>query len=288
VPAERLDEASQREADSMLERILASPPEPAERRLRLPRMAVAGAVGACLAAVAIVIADLVDSGHPGDGIAAKAAAAVSDPDAVYHVVMRFRVSGVPENEDAWIEQWLAPHRSRSLQYALHHGRRGKFLGEISFNGDRMFWYDPETGAVAGKIHHLGGEVHPRSGGPGPRTPRNGPPGADPFADPAAQLRRFVDQGKLHSAGRARVRGKPAYRLVSDVTSERKSGVRAERVTYLVDARTYFPVELRDRSVQGHPARPVALRIDYLVYDKLRATPANLRKLRFGRYPGAHH
>jgi hypothetical protein len=111
---------------------------------------------------------------------------------------------------------------------------------------------------------------------------------DPFADPAAQLRRFVDQGKLHSAGRARVRGKPAYRLVSDVTSERKSGVRAERVTYLVDARTYFPVELRDRSVQGHPARPVALRIDYLVYDKLRATPANLRKLRFGRYPGAHH
>jgi hypothetical protein len=284
VPAEHLEEADRREADAIFERIVATSPAPPQRPRRgiRPRVAVAGAVGACLAAAVVVVADLIDSDRSGDGIAARAAAAVSDPDAVYHVVSRFAVSGAGVHDRAWTEQWLAPHRSRSLEYALHGGRRGKFLGEMSFNGDRIFWYDAETGLVAD-------EVHPRSGTRGPRPPKNGPPGVDPFGDPAAQLRKFVKQGRLHSAGRTRVRGKPAYRLVSDVTSDRKSGVRAERVTYLVDARTYFPLELRDRSVQSRPSSGVlTARIDYLVYEKLRATPANLRKLRFGRYPGAHH
>jgi len=72
-----------------------------------------------------------------------------------------------------------------------------------------------------------------------------------------------------------------------VKADPKHDVLAGRVTYLVDADSYFPLELRERTVQPRPWGTLTGRMDYLVYEKLRATPANLRKLRFGRYPGAH-
>lgn len=122
----------------------------------------------------------------------------------------------------------------------------------------------------------------------------GYPGFSPFSEPGAQLRAHVDQGRLRVAGRTTVRGRTAYRLVSGPRSLPRNGIDDETVTYLVDARTYLPLETRIRVVLDHresgPGRVgrelARARIEYLRYEPLPLTDENRALLRMGDHPGA--
>ena len=112
--------------------------------------------------------------------------------------------------------------------------------------------------------------------------------------PAAQLRAHVDSGRLRVAGRTTVRGRTAYRLVSEARDLPREGIEAERVTYLVDARTYLPLEVRNRVIFTHtkfepggPGRELArARIEYLRYEPLPLTDENEAVLEMGEHTGA--
>jgi hypothetical protein len=123
---------------------------------------------------------------------------------------------------------------------------------------------------------------------------SGFPGFDPFSDPGAQLRTHVNEGRLRVAGRIAVRGRTAYRLVSEPRSRPRDNIQDETETYLVDARTYLPLEVRVRVTfihsevgPGPGGRELArARIEYLRYDRLPVTDENKALLRVGEHPGA--
>jgi hypothetical protein len=301
---EGLSPEQQREADALLERILAEPP-PAEARprLRVPhlrRVPAAAAVLALAALGAVVAIDLLGSGEDGrGGIVDRAAAAVSQENVIYAVTVRHTISSrsltpgltaIPD-ERGFGRQWLwaGGRRSRFLAYDLKpDGSRGALQTEISFDGDRMEWFTADSNTIT--VGDL----------PGPDGPEQaedtGYPGFTPFGDPAAQLRAHVDSGRLRVAGRTTVRGRTAYRLVSEARDLPREGIEDERVTYLVDARTYLPLEVRNRVIFTHtklepggPGRELArARIEYLRYEPLPVTDENEAFLEMGEHPGARH
>jgi hypothetical protein len=280
------------EADTLLERLVAEPlPKPTPwPRLRPRRLALGGAVAAVLAGAVLVAVDLLDrGGDPDGGIVARAAAAVSREDAIYAVSERLTITSLPLAQTAphdrvrgdrvyrrwWV--WSGGHRSRFLDYAVRpDGSRGALQTEFAFDGDRMTTWAADTNTVV--------TLDRRGAGNGPSSfEGNAYPGFDPYGDPGAQLRDHVQHGRLRVAGRTRVRGRDAYRLVSG-TFDPKGEVRAERVTYAVDARSYLPIEVRV-SVRM-PRQRVVLRVEYLRYDRLPVTEANRRLLEIGAHPGA--
>jgi hypothetical protein len=297
---EALTSEERREADALLERILAEPAPvraPA-RRLPVPlRRAVPAAAALALVAIAAVVAiDLLgsDEESPG-GIVERAAAAVSQEDVIYAITERMTISSrsltpgfeaTPDERGIgrhWI--WAGGQRSRFISYELKaDGSPGALESEMVFDGDRMQWYISDSNTITE------GDLP----GPDDSAPPvdDGYPGFDPSSDPGAQLRAHVDSGRLQVAGRTTVRGRPAYRLVSEPRDAR-GGVRDETVTYLVDARTYLPLEVRMRAifltskfVPGGPGRELArARIEYLRYEALGVTGENKDLLEMGDHPG---
>jgi hypothetical protein len=68
------------------------------------------------------------------------------------------------------------------------------------------------------------------------------------ADPTATIRRLLDGGQLHQDGTTEIAGREAVRLVADrpPAASLTEGVNAPtRIEYLVDARTFAPLELRE-------------------------------------------
>ena len=289
-----------READALIERILtdAAPVRAPAHRLRVPlRRAIPAAAALALAAVAAVVAiDLLgsDDESPG-GIVERAAAAVSQEDVIYATTERMTISSrsltpgfeAAPDERGFGRQWLwaGGQRSRFISYELKaDGSRGALESEMVFDGDRMQWYDADSNLITkGDLSEPDDSEPPED---------DGYPGFDPFSDPGAQLRAHVDSGRLQVAGRITVRGRPAYRLVSEPRDAR-GGVRDETVTYLVDARTYLPLEIRMRAifltskmVPGGPGRELArARIEYLRYKALPVTDKNKDLLEMGDHPG---
>jgi hypothetical protein len=301
VPTDKtLSADEQHEADALLQRIVTDP-QPAEALPRVwqPRKIAAAAAVLALAALGAVVAiDLLGSGEDGrGGIVDRAAAAVSQEDVIYAVTVRQTVTSrsltpgfkATPNERSFGRQWLWPggRRSRFLAYDLQpDGSRGALQSEITFDGDRMEWFIADSNTITE------GEL------PGPDGPEQaedtGYPGFSPFADPGAQLREHVDNGRLRVAGRATVRGRTAYRLVSEPRDRPGDGIEDERVTYLVDARTYLPLEVRARGifatsrfVPGGPGRELSrARIEYLRYEPLPVSDETKALLDMGDHPGA--
>lgn len=299
---EPLTADERREADALLERIVAEP-APAETppRLRVPplrRVATAAAVLVLAALGAVVAIDLLGSGDDGGGgIVDRAAAAVSQEDVIYAVTVRQTMTSrsltpgfkATPDERGFARQWLwaGGRRSRFLAYELRpDGSRGALQSEITFDGDRMEWFIADSDTITvGKV-------------PGPDGPEQaedtGFPGFSPFADPGAQLRAHVDSGRLRVAGRTIVRGRTAYRLVSEPRDLPRDGIEGERVAYLVDTRTYLPLEVRarvifatSRFVPGGPGRELSrARIEYLRYEPLPVTDQNEALLDMGEHPSA--
>ncbi|HKP21631.1 MAG TPA: hypothetical protein VJT68_08945, partial [Thermoleophilaceae bacterium] len=265
---DRLDIDHQREADALLERILATPAAPARRRprRRWPRLAVATALGAAVLFAALSLLDSDEGRAP--GVLAKAVAALSQKDAVYHAVFigHMRTSDMPERRPVpYEETWhTAGGRMRWKSYMTHDGEKGRLLSELA--GRRR---PGRLGGPALMYDARRNTIFPSGFG---RTQSKTAPGVDPF-DPGRSLREFQAEGRLRVAGEVELRGRRAYRLVSDW--EQVAGGATARSEIVVDARTYLPIEQRlfSHAPNGKTARVVWR---YLTYERL---PLNERTSR---------
>ena len=255
----------QRHADALLERLLADPlesPEPTggERtRRRWPKLAAATALAAVAVFVALNLLDSEDG--PAPNVVARAVAALTRPDVIYHaeIIGTGRSSDMPEEGTirAHYETWhTASGRMRQRSDAGKHPRNGRSYGEIAGQrrpgrrGGPALRYDGFTNTIV-------------ESGFGRSNSGKGAPGVDPF-DPGRSLRELQAEGRLRVAGRVEVDGRPAYRLVSgDV---RDSDGRIQRTELLVDAKTYLPREQRF-SLRGNGLRQ-SVRWRYVVYERL--------------------
>jgi hypothetical protein len=204
------------------------------------------------------------------------------------------------------ESWVGPKsRSRNLVHVAEGDRRGRLLMEqtVGPSGVRQYYGDLDRVMVS----------RPRPGPPRrlpTRKPSRAdlerleamPPDVDPANDLGAQLRELAEQGRLRVTGETELDGRRSYRLDSGLWVDDRQRGHTERVMFLVDAETYLPLEHRrvstQRAITAIPPNMLpekeswdALVIStnvtrYLVYERLEPTPGNLRKLRFGRHPGA--
>jgi hypothetical protein len=268
--AEQLGPEERREAEALLARLLATPVETAadQRRVRRPSVArrrplvALGALGIAVALVAAI--ELFDSNAPGGGgIVAKAVAAVTRDDAVYHVVERTRAtgSGFPEGgQTIYLESWrTADGRIHAKTFAATGTGRGELLAEMA--GRRR------PGRTSGPaLRYDPGENTVYPSGIGRAPDADAVPDIDPFSDPGAQLRELERRGRLRVAETASFAGRRAYRLVSD-SATRWRGFTFEQVEYVVDADTYLPLARRVAARVG-PDRTYGLFTRYLVYERL--------------------
>jgi hypothetical protein len=282
--AERLSEAEQAQADLLLASILAEDPAPAVRERRRPRSWMfAVAATACALAAALLVVDLADDeGAPGPSVVDRAVAAVTDEDAIYHMVARIRIQaighGAPRTHEwGYIESWYGPnHTSHTKGYELNHGHRGRLRFESAdqlhprpngaFGGEGDI-YDPLENTI----------THSRVG----RSARTPIPTPDPNSDPGEGMRRLERDGRLHLAGSQRFAGRKVYRLVSGPV-RRGGGV--DRYTYLVDADDYYPVYFRWVSSGGGIRTLSTAR--YLTYEPIPFDAQGRKLLDMDPHPGA--
>jgi hypothetical protein len=283
--AERLSADQQRDADSLLDRLLAAPVAPERRRAAGPRRwALAGAATACAALVAFAAVNLLDSDAPGPNVVELAVAAVSHDDAVYHLVERrsVRASGhgsLPrDNGSIYVESWhTTDGRQHQKWFKSRGGRKGKLVGDWAGRrapgrlGGPMLMWDGVTNTITSI----------RFGrSPGSR----GAPSLDPFGDPGEGLRALEAQGRLHVAGTVDVDGRRAYRLTSG-TVEGVIADNRERVEYLVAAETYLPLASRYTEI-GDTGNRTELSTRYLMYERLPLGESTLGLLYLDPHPGA--
>ena len=257
----RLGSGDQREADALLEHILAAPaaaPSRARPRRRWPRLAVATAFGAVILFAALSLLDSDDGRAP--NVVARAVAALTQKDAVYHAafIAHMRSSAFPEpRANPFEETWhTTGGRMHWRTYAAKDGRKGRLVSELAGQrrrgrlGGPALMYDARRNTIY-------------ASGFG-RTQAKVAPGVDPF-DPGRSLRQFQAAGRLRVAGESEVDGKRAYRLVSDW--EQVAGGATARSEIVVDARTYLPLEQRlfSRAPNGMTAQVVWR---YLTYERL--------------------
>jgi hypothetical protein len=270
--ASRLSPDDQLEADALLDRLLATPSEPvrARARRRLPGLAVATG----LVAVAVfAVLSLWDSDEgPAPNVVAKAVAALTQPDAVYHAVYigRMRSTEFPEaHANPYVETWhTSSGRLHWRTYAEKNGRRGRLFSD--FAGQRR---PGRLGGPALTYEARTNEIYESGFG---RSPGAGAPGVDPF-DPGRSLKELEAEGRLRVAGEVEIDGRRAYRLVSD--EFRSSSGRVQRSEILVDAESYLPREQRlfDRTDNGKTTLVVW---DYLEYERLPLNSKNSALLDF--------
>jgi hypothetical protein len=280
---ELLTESEQREADMLLARILAEEPERAPRR-RTRRWLVAVAATACGAALAVTAIDVLDEGGSGPSVVDRAVAAVTDDNAIYHMVARIRIipitGGAPHNTHQWgyIESWYGPNNTtHSKGYEFDNGRKGRLRFESAdrlhrrpngaFGGLGVI-YDPIENTI----------THTRFG----RSAHDPVPTPEPNSDPGAGMRRLEREGRLHLAGSERFAGRKVYRLASGPVRRRGGGL--DRFTYLVDAETYYPVFFRWVSSGGGIKTVSEAR--YLTYERLPYDAQGRKLLDMDPHPGA--
>lgn len=281
--AERLSPAEQREAEALLARLVAEPVEARARprRATLRRFAVASVGTACAVAVALGAIELIDKEAPGAGVVEKAVAAVSDEDAVYHIVALSRFPDEAPNEmlreGAYVESWNAPDGSMHRKlWKLQGDGKGPFLGELAL-GPRgadgratTLQYDATTdtltrGMVGLDRNEQAPELYPES-------------------DPAESLRRLQSEGRLRVDGTAtEVDGKDAYRLVSGPLPG-PEGRGQNSYEYLVDAETYYPLSLQ--FVSRVDDASFTLNTRYLTYERLPLNEQTREQLELDARPGS--
>jgi hypothetical protein len=267
--AHRLGTGDQRQADALLERLLATPAEAARERprRRWPQLAAAAGLVAVALFAALSLLDSEDGRAP--NVVAKAVAALSEKDAVYHA----RGSGYmwspiePRRQPSpFVETWhTAGGRMHSKTYAAKDGQRGRLLSEIA--GQRR---PGRLGGPALMYDALKNEIYPSGFG---RSQAKMAPGVDPF-DPGRALREFQAEGRLRVAGEIDVDGRRAYRLVSDW--EQAAGGATQRSEIVVDARTYLPITQRLWSRDPKGRGTAGMVWHYRTYERL---PLNERTSR---------
>jgi hypothetical protein len=272
----------QREADALLERLLATPvaPDPRVGRPRRRRWPQLAAATVAVAVAAFAAASLLGSDEgPARGVIAKAVAALTQHDAVYHAefIAHYDSSFGPEPRTrAYFDTWhTTGGRMRQRSYVERDGGKGRLVGEFAGQlrpgrrGGPALSYD----ARENKIMQMGFGFAPSA---------KGAPGVNPF-DPGRSLREAQAAGRLRVAGRVELDGRPAYRLVSGTVSG--SGGDLQRTVLVVDAETYLPREQRLflRAPNGERYR---IRWHYVVYERLPLNDETESLLDFDPPPGA--
>jgi hypothetical protein len=292
---EPLTREEQRDADALLERILADTQTVAapKRAPMLRRVAPAAGLLAVLALAAVIVIDLVDSEERTSGIVERALAAVSQENVIYAITERATLTSkalepgvdtVPDERlftRSWY--WGEGERSRMLSYRLlPSGRPGRLRSEVVSTPERIIWFDAKGNKqLAANWDEW--DDDPREGPPADSAY----PGFDPALNPGEQLREHVEQDRLRVAGRTTVRGRTAYKLVSSPIPDPDSPRDRTTVIYLVDARSYLPLEIRQRSVinssdvPGGGREQLTARIEYLSYEALPVTDETKRLLEKG-------
>jgi hypothetical protein len=278
--AERLAPDEQREADVLLERLLAMRVEPAERPRARRRWARLAAATVCAAGALFVALNLLDSDTTAPvGVIDRAIAALSQEDAVYHVVSRTRGEVSFDKRGArtlWNESWhTIGGRMHTRWYTDRNGRRGRFVED--FAGRRR---PGRRGGPALRWSILNNTI--TESGFGSSGGGGGAPGIDPF-DPARGLRELEAEGRLRVAGTTEVNGRRAYRLVSGTV--RGNAGSKEHTELLVDAETYLPLARRYSGVyQDDSTFKVFTR--YLTYERLPLNDKTRAHLDLDPHPGA--
>jgi hypothetical protein len=218
--ADPLRDDEQQPDEALLARIVATPVEPVRQR-HVRRYSIATAAVAAAAAVAAVVFVGSDAD---EAVAARSAAALSDPDSLYHVVQRRTVSGELEggrfSAPVRIESWYAPDGRMHEKFFLDDGR---FVEEAAGKSWLLRWNDEQNRVFAE--------------GRGPIRDRGKLPLIDPTGDPGATLRSLEERGALKEEGTS----SDGYRLVSDTI---EVGTAEYRFEYVVDKETYLPTEQR--------------------------------------------
>lgn len=281
--AERLTSDEQHDADALLARLLATPVAP-ERRptgARVRRAALVAAATACAALVAFASVNLLDSDAPGPDVVELAVAAVSDDDAVYHVVERKRGRTSQRGQDQsltfYVESWHTTGGNLHWKlFAARDGRRGRLLDDFAGRrtpgrrGGAALAWDARSNTIQTMRFGASGRWY-------------GAPALDPFADPGAGLRALEAQGQLRLAGSEEVDGRRAYRLTSGYVEAFGRGAE-ERVDFLVDAETYLPLASHFTRRFGDGRIDVFTR--YLVYERLPLNARSRAQLDLDPHPGA--
>jgi hypothetical protein len=257
----QLSAEQQRDADALLERLLAAPAEPplTRSRRRWPQLAVATAAVAVAAFAAVSLLGSEDG--PAPNVIDNALAALTQDDAIYHAeaIAEFHSSDLPDMKSKpYIETWhTTGGRLRHRTFVEGDGRKRRLVTEFAGRrrpgrrGGPGLAYDARTN----RIYEVGFGRNPSV---------KGAPEADPF-DPARSLRQLEAEGKLRVAGRVEVDGRPAYRLVSGNVPG--FGHTVQRAMLLVDAETYLPREQR-LFVRAPNGETMRVRWRYLTYERL--------------------
>ena len=280
--AEHPSPQEQSEADALLARLLATPVQSAQPRLRAKRWVLIATGALCSVAAGFAAVNLLDSDAPGPDVVERAVAAVSQGRAVYHVLERSR--GIPVGGDGfgqmtfYYEYWNTPGgRMHHKTFAADGGHRGKLLSEMAGrrrpgrNGGPVLMWDSRSNMI-----------YPA--GFGFRPIIRGTPSIDRFSDPGTQLRTLEEQGRLRVAGTTRLGDREAYRLVSGDVPGKVKGAFA-RVEFLVDSETYLPLAQRQsvRHPSGHGFDSFTR---YLVYERLPLNSRTRGRLDLDPHPGA--
>jgi hypothetical protein len=278
--AERLSPDEQREADVLLERLLASPVEQERRHRPRRRRIQLGAVTACAAAALFAALSLLDSDKgPTPHVLDRAIAALTQKDAIYHfeAIATATTPDMPkDHRSLFFESW---HTTGGLvhqkAWLLKNGRKSRRSDDFAGRrrpgrrGGPALRYDPYSNTIGESGFGTG------SGG-------QGAPGANPF-DPSTSLRQLQAEGRLRMDGRAEVDGKPAYRLVSGQVPGANGSV--ERVEFLVDAESYLP-RLQTYSVRFKNGETMKATWRYLTYERLPLNEKTRKLLYLDPHPGA--
>jgi hypothetical protein len=273
--AERLTDAEQAEADALLARIVAE--EPATKPARRARRHWLPAIAATAAAIALALVaiDVVDEDAPGPSVVDRAVAAVSVENSIYHTVAVLTFG----HQHGYSEGWFGPRVTRQKLYAFRNGHRGKLiLEEVIRPRLTRTGRHRHVGIVFDPKHNLIQRI-PMGGGAG----ESDFPEIDPSKDPAAGLRELQREGRLRLVGSEQFEGRKVYRLVGDVAHQR--GIRVNRLVYLVDAKTYYPVLWEWVFAQHGPAR-VRATARFTSYERLPATAESRKLLKMEPHPGA--
>lgn len=174
------------------------------------------------------------------------------------------------------ERW-ASGRGDSLRwvsYAYKDGRRGKQQFQMGF--DRRGGYEGfDDGPVERSVPDVSDDPSKAELGPGSD--------GRPF-DPTAAFKEAYKTGRVRFEGERVLRGRPVYVLVVDHPPERDdagSVVSETRETFIVDRRTYLPIERRSSSENFEGGKRIrgSTVESFKVYEKLPRTPENLAALR---------
>lgn len=269
-------EAERRQAEALLERLVAEPVEPPKRRLSRRRVLVLAGAGvvAVVAAVALIVPD---SERVPSGLATRAYAKTNPADGVIHEVAEFDgysrgPSAAPVRGLPWrFEQWLRPSTGEFRYVNLD--KAGKVTGEIAVDAHRT-----ERGWSPGSKVRVG------------RAPSEEHYADLPLTTPlpgrsaVQQFRRAYEAGQLRDAGPSEFEGRPTRRYVVERSRSHPDGLSEHEVeTWEIDAKTALPLTMTIKRTITTAGRVTGRqRLDQRIfsYEKLDPTPENLRKLRF--------